>query len=338
MLLRLSPARALACVGLLFVVALGTACRAQTFTDPEKAGPDFAIQGEYQGTMTMEDKEQKVGAQIVALGDGKFDLVGYHGGLPGDGWNKGDETVHGTGERTGDTASFKPAGGDGDDENWRAEIAKGVLTVTIDDKPIGHLKKVERTSKTMGAKPPEGAVVLFDGTNADAFNNGRIVEEDLLAASNCESKRKFGDHTLHIEFRTPFMPAARGQGRGNSGVYAQGRYEVQVLDSFGLKGENNECGGIYQIAEPDVNMCFPPLSWQTYDIDFTAARYGDDGKKTANARITVRHNGVVIHDDLELPHGTPGYHEEGPGPDVLFLQDHGNPVAFRNIWVVEKKE
>jgi hypothetical protein len=83
-------------------------------------------------------------------------------------------------------------------------------------------------------------------------------------------------------------------------------------------------------------MCFPPLSWQTYDIDFTAARYDDDGKKVKNARVTIKHNGVVIHDDLELPHGTPGKNPEGPGPDGIYLQGHGNPVVFRNIWVVEK--
>jgi hypothetical protein len=121
-------------------------------------------------------------------------------------------------------------------------------------------------------------------------------------------------------------------------MYVHGRYEVQILDSFGLEGKDNECGGIYQIAEPDVNMCFPPLAWQTYDADFQAARYDDQGNKTANARLTVRHNGVVIHDDLELPRATPGRYGEGPEPGPLFLQDHGNPVVFRNIWIVEKPQ
>jgi hypothetical protein len=150
------------------------------------------------------------------------------------------------------------------------------------------------------------------------------------------SKRTFGDHFLHIEFRTPFMPASRGQARGNSGVYVQGRYEVQVLDSFGLEGKDNECGGIYRLAAPRVNMCFPPLAWQTYDIDFVAARYDAAGKKVANARITVKHNGVTIHDNLELPSATPGYKPEGPEKLGLFLQNHGNPVVFRNIWVIER--
>ena len=146
----------------------------------------------------------------------------------------------------------------------------------------------------------------------------------------------FGDHHLHIEFQLPFMPNEQGQRRGNSGLYVQGRYEVQVLDSFGLDGKDNECGGIYQVSEPDVNMCLPPLAWQTYDVDFTAAKYDDEGNKVKNARVTVRHNGVVIHDDIELPNATPGRHREGVENKGVFLQDHGNPVAFRNIWVVEK--
>jgi hypothetical protein len=274
--------------------------------------------------------------QVIALGDGKFDVVGHKGGLPGDGWKRGDETKPGKGERKdGGTAEF--IGNDG----WTATASEkdGVFTVTHDGKTVGELKKVVRKSPTLGAKPPKDATVLFDGSTADNFKNGKIVEMDgekVLAASSPESKKLLGDHTMHIEFRTPFMPKARGQGRGNSGVYLQGRYECQVLDSFGLEGENNECGGIYTVAKPAVNMCFPPLSWQTYDIDFTAARYNDKGEKTENARTTIKHNGVVIHDNIELK-PTPGHHPEGPGPDHLFLQDHGNPVVFRNIWVVDKK-
>jgi 3-keto-disaccharide hydrolase len=198
------------------------------------------------------------------------------------------------------------------------------------------LKKVERKSPTLGAQPPQGALVLFDGSTPDHFENGKLIEGNLLGATGCVSKEQFGDHSLHIEFRTPFMPKSRGQARGNSGVYVQGRYEVQVLDSFGLDGKDNECGGIYKASEPLVNMCFPPLSWQTYDIDFTAAKYDDAGSRTHNARITIKHNGNTIHDNLELKAGTPGYKPEGPGKLGLFLQNHGNPVAFRNIWVVER--
>jgi hypothetical protein len=178
--------------------------------------------------------------------------------------------------------------------------------------------------------------VHFDGSNADHFVGGKVTDDHLLMADTA-SKEKFADHSLHIEFRTPFRPEARGQARGNSGVYLQSRYEVQVLDSFGLSGEDNECGGIYKIAKPKVNMCFPPLTWQTYDIDFVAAKYDRDGKKSSPAKVTIRHNGVVIHDNLELKSGTPGRLPEGPDAQPLYLQGHGNPVVYRNIWVVTKE-
>lgn len=302
--------------------------KGDVFTEPKEAGPDFVIQGEYVGESEEGDK---VGAQVIALGDGKFDVVGYRGGLPGDGWKRGDESKRGKGELQGDVAKIES-------DDVTAEIKDGTMSIMKDGNKLGELKKVVRKSPTLGAKPPEGATVLFDGSTADNFKNGKLVEvegEKVLAATNPESKHMLGDHTMHIEFRTPFMPKARGQGRGNSGVYLQGRYECQVLDSFGLEGENNECGGIYTVAKPIVNMCLPPLSWQTYDIEFTAAKYNDQGEKTANARTTIKHNGVVIHDDIELK-PTPGHNPEGPGPDHLYLQDHGNPVFFRNIWVVDK--
>ena len=220
---------------------------------------------------------------------------------------------------------------------WTAEIKDGKLTAKYKDgKGLATLARVERKSPTMGAKAPEGATVFFDGSNNQGWNNGKMIEGMLLGANTCSTKKQLGDHTLHIEFRTPFMPKARGQGRGNSGVYIQGRYECQVLDSFGLEGENNECGGIYTVAKPIVNMCLPPTTWQTYDMEFTAAKYDAAGKKTTPARVTIKHNGVLIHDNIELK-GTPGYKPEGPAPESLFLQNHGDAVAFRNIWVVEKK-
>lgn len=320
--------------GLLAVCGMGVLLaadpKAPAFTDPQAAGVDFELQGEYLGEVKGENESQKVGVQVIALGGGKFRSMGLIGGLPGDGWSRGGEVRMAEGKLEGDSVRFS----EGD---IVAELKGGMITISAKGNKIAELAKLHRQSPTLGAKPPAGAIVLFDGSSVDEFENGKLVEGKLLGATNCSTKRKFGDHSLHIEFRTPFMPTSSGQGRGNSGVYAQGRYEIQVLDSFGLEGKNNECGGIYSISEPRVNMCFPPLSWQTYDIDFTAARYDDAGKKTANAHVTIKHNGVVIHEDLELPKGTPGYHPEGPGPDSLFLQDHGNPVAFRNIWVVEKK-
>jgi hypothetical protein len=176
--------------------------------------------------------------------------------------------------------------------------------------------------------------VLFDGKTND-FKPGKTDGGLLVEGQN--SQTKFGSATYHIEFLLPYKPTGRGQERGNSGVYLQGRYEIQVLDSFGLAGADNECGGIYKIAAPGVNMCYPPLAWQTYDVDFTAATYAD-GKKTKDARVTVRHNGVVIHDGVELPNATTSAPvREGPEPGPLHLQNHGNPVRFRNVWAVEKK-
>lgn len=314
------------CLTLLFAAPLRAADDNPAFTNAKEAGPDFAVQGEYLGTAG----DDTWGVQVIALGDGKFSLVGYAGGLPGQGWKRGDKTQRAEGEAKDGVATLKG-------DHFSVTIKDGLLTVLGEsgDK-VGELKKIERTSPTLSAKPPEGAQVLFDGSTADNFENGKLVEEKLLGATGCESKLKLGDHTLHVEFRTPFMPKSRGQARGNSGVYVQGRWECQVLDSFGLEGENNECGGIYSIGKPAVNMCLPPLAWQTYDIEFKAAKYDAAGKKTENARVTIKHNGVVIHDNLELPKGTPGYKPEGPEKIGLHLQNHGNPVAFRNIWVVEK--
>ncbi len=155
--------------------------------------------------------------------------------------------------------------------------------------------------------------------------------------SSIITKKKFGDVKLHLEFRTPFMPDARGQGRGNSGVYLQGRYEVQILDSYGLEGRDNECGGIYRVGKPRVNMCAPPTQWQTYDITFRAPRFKDNGEKIRGALLTVLHNGVRIQDKAEAAKGpttaAPDDTEKGPGG--IYLQDHGNRVQFRNIWLVE---
>lgn len=302
-----------------------------TFTDPASAGPDYKVQGEYVGELHGDDAPRKVGVQVVALSEGKFDAVLYPGGLPGDGWDQSTDRQTYQGAMKDGVAVFDAGGAVG-------KAADGVITVTdADGKRFGEMKRVERKSPTLSAKPPAGAVVLFDGTTADKFNGGKLVDGGLLAAG-CTSKQNFKDFQLHIEFQTPFMPTARGQARGNSGVYLQNRYEVQVLDSFGLAGKDNECGGIYSVAAPRENMCYPPLAWQTYDVDFTAARFDVDGKKTKNAVATVRHNGVVIHENLELPKVTPGgAPQETPADGPLQLQDHGNPVRFRNIWIVEKK-
>ena len=299
-------------------------------TDPAKADVDFAVQGEYSGELETNDGRVKWGIQVIALGDGKFEGVAYRGGLPGDGWDRASR-IRASGQTEGGKTMIKATQGSG-------VIQKGVMQILDENgNAIGELKKIERKSPTLGAKSPAGAIVLFDGSSADQFDGGRMTDNKLLM-EGVTSKRKFQNYTLHLEFLLPYMPYSRGQARSNSGCYQQGRYEVQILDSFGLDGKNNECGGIYTIKDPDQNMCFPPLSWQTYDIDYTAAKFDDSGQKTANARITVRHNGVVVHDNVELPKDTTGAPvKEGHEPGPIFLQNHGDPVRFRNIWLVEKK-
>lgn len=200
---------------------------------------------------------------------------------------------------------------------------------------------------------PPGAVVLFDGKNPGAWVKAggkaagdpaawKLVQGGAMqvqGGNNIMTKERFGGRfKLHVEFRVPYMPNAKGQGRGNSGVYVQGRYEVQVLDSYGLKSKDNDCGGIYGVAAPLVNVCKAPTIWQSYDIEFTAPRC-EDGKKVANARMTVYHNGTKIHDNVEIrvDNTTAGLGGNVCEPGPIMLQDHGNPVQFRNIWLLPMK-
>lgn len=221
---------------------------------------------------------------------------------------------------------------------------------------ISGLKIINPDDKvdSKSSPPPEGAIVLFDGKDLDGWVKtdgkeatwklvdlgkegpaGRAME---VRGGNIMTRRKFdGRFKLHVEFRVPYMPQAKGQARGNSGVYVQGRYEVQVLDSYGLKSRNNDCGGIYEVAAPRVNACKAPTVWQSYDIDFTAPVCAD-GKKVKHARMTVWHNGVKIHDNVEIPVNNT---RAGLGGDVcqpgpIMLQDHSSPVQYRNIWLLKK--
>jgi hypothetical protein len=295
------------------------------YLDPNKTDTDFAYQGEYSGSSKVGDQEMRFGIQVVAQGQGKFRAMSYIGGLPGDG---------GT-ERRPMEGSLKDGVVVFDDDKGHGEIKDGVFVITAKSSPLKtELKKVERRSPTLGKQPPAGAIVLFDGSNADHWTGGKV--DNGLLVQGCTSKQTFGSHLLHIEFRLPYQPEDSGQARGNSGIYLQGRYEVQMLDSFGLDGKHNECGGLYSVKDPDLNMCFPPLSWQTYDIEYRAAKH-DQGKLTANPRVTVIHNGVKIHDNVELPGDrstTAAPIKPGAEPGPIYLQDHGNPVRYRNIWVM----
>ena len=292
--------------------------------DSTKADADFLLQGEYTGPATASSNQ---GLQLVALGDGKFQGVLYGKGLPGESWD-GKTRLALTGETIGGKLQLSGT-------NFRGVVEGGQVQADLDGVKF-TLKKVERQSPTLGAKPPQGAVVLFDGTTADAWDKGKLVEGNLLAVGT-RTKQKFKDYTLHLEFRTPYMPHARGQGRGNSGLYLNDQYEFQILDSFGLAGENNECGGYYSFAKPKLNMCLPPLTWQTYDVDFTMARYDANKNKLKPATATIRLNGVIVHEKYEIPkfNGGGGQADESL-PGSIFVQDHGNPVHFRNIWIVER--
>lgn len=288
---------------------------------------DFAYQGEYFGAVRRSGwGHDYLGLQVVALGDGEFEGVLLPGGVPGAGWNRQDR--------------WKLAGRLADGrvtlESDRYSVRLRGTDATVRDKQTGQgvsLRKLHRVSFTQGLKPPRDAVVLFDGTTTEAFENGKVNDEGLLEVGPL-TRLPVKDFRLHLEFRTPYMPYARGQGRGNSGVYIQQRYEVQILDSFGLEGVENECGGLYKQQRPAVNMCLPPLAWQTYDIYFTAARFHEDGSKRVPARLTVLHNGELIHTVYELKGKTGAGQAETADPRPILLQNHSNPVHFRNVWIV----
>jgi hypothetical protein len=297
----------------------------------ENADP---VMGDWQGSM---ESGAQIVAQVIALGDGKYRA----NLLP-----QFDKRVapiailDGRAERDG-MVRF-------------AERARGAATAAVEygrfRGNVGggfEMKKVYRLSPTLGAKPPAGAVVLFDGKSFDLWQHPKksgpvgwkLVDgamEVKQGTGSIITKKGFKDCRLHLEFRTPFMPQANSQGRGNSGVYIQGRYEVQILDSYGLEGRDNECGGVYKVAVPLVNMCSPPAQWQSYDITFHAPRFDAAGAKVKDARMTVLHNGVKIHDDIKVPRPTTAALDSNvTEPGGIYLQDHGNPVQYRNIWLVE---
>ena len=201
--------------------------------------------------------------------------------------------------------------------------------------------------ETLQAKPLSSAVILFNGRDVDNWTTrdgqpaGWKVEDEILHVvphtppEDIMTKERFTDFFLHLEFRCPDMPEATGQDKGNSGVFLQGRYEIQVLDSYGINIPGmGDCGGIYNLFAPLVNACKPPMEWQTYDVVFRAPRMRNL-EVEESARLTVRQNGVVIHNNVQLPGMTGGPVDEEVGePGPLLLQDHRNLVAYRNIWAV----
>jgi hypothetical protein len=223
---------------------------------------------------------------------------------------------------------------------YRAVCDGQNLTGQTDTGAKFELKRVQRHSPTLGAPAPAGAIVLFDGTGTDEWQPGiRLAPQKwITSAGGATTRRKFQNFTLHVEFMISYMPETQTiYQRPNSGVYLQQRYEIQILDSFGIVMGQHDCGVLYAQITPAVNMCYPPLTWQTYDIDFTAACYDPSGRKTKLARCTVKFNGVTILDDVEIKGSTPGGIAETPEPAGIYLQAHGHPVFFKNLWLVEQK-
>ncbi|PQO26165.1 hypothetical protein C5Y96_22245 [Blastopirellula marina] len=295
-------------------------------TDLSQVDEDFALQGEYYGKLRLPGGIlETTGIQVIARGDGNFVGRQLRGGLPGNGWRNG-QLIDLSGKRDGETLVLSQG-------NYQVLVRGGkAIVVNSAGDTLGILTKVQRRSELLGLKPSSKATVLFDGTSTDKFIDAKVNEKGELQIGTV-TKDPVQDFRLHIEFRLPYMPYALGQARSNSGLYIQERYEVQILDSFGLPGEFNECGSLYRTKSPDINMCFPPLAWQTYDVYFTAARFDNEGNKISPARITVQHNGILVQDNYLIPNKTGAGKPEGADARPIKLQDHGNPVVFRNVWI-----
>lgn len=192
---------------------------------------------------------------------------------------------------------------------------------------------------------PAGAVVLFDGadtTHWEGIDGSRPIrwpaDDGALvvcpARGDIRTLQAWGDFRLHLEFSVPLVAeGASEQDRGNSGVYLQERYELQVLDSFGRPlADQDDAGAVYGVKDADANAALPPEAWQTYDVTFRASRWSD-GSKRENARLTLVWNGVTVHDGIELSRSTAGGNPEGPEPGPILLQDHHHPVRYRAIWI-----
>ncbi|MCR9291149.1 MAG: DUF1080 domain-containing protein [bacterium] len=299
-------------------------------TEAPDNDPEFELLGEFVGPISVGDNQyQALGLQVRPIGDDGFEGLQYSGGLPGQDSYDGEQPIRLVGRRNGDFVVL--SGGP------YAIFVEAQNCVLIDrnGNRVGQLERIHRGSPTMGVQPPEGATVLFDGTNTDQFTTAQMTSDGLLM-EGADVKPMFQDFDLHVEFRLPYMPTSFDQARGNSGCYLQSRYEVQILDSFAQLPVFNGCSSIYRFKSPDLNMCLPPLQWQTYDIRFTAARWASDGTKIRNARITVWQNGVKTQDDVELKNKTGAGKEEAPSLLPIRFQNHKDPVRFRNIWIVDR--
>ncbi len=223
----------------------------------------------------------------------------------------------------------------------------GILAATTLSQASARTKDKIPVNPKLSVKPPEGAIVLFDGKAEQMRDNwyarrstnpaGWTVDDNGVATPNkrdISSKREFGDCYLHVEFCEPL------QGHGNSGVGMEGRYEVQILNSYGKQPEAHECGAFYSQTPPRVIASKPAGQWQTFDIFFRAPRFDASGKLVQKARATVYQNGILIHRDAEIK-GPTGiqyeqYKGEAPKGPIVLQGDH-DAVQFRNVWIVPAK-
>ena len=310
---------------------------------------DYQAQGEY----LFQKGDMRFAVQVIARGAGKFELVGYPGGFPGEGWIAKKVKVFYSGTREGNVVTMPCTGFQmgAESENILPVpegkvgskavlyIAEKRIDFVAPDGGTRSANKIDRPNSALGTAAPEGAFVVFDGKTINLKDGYRLNEEAGTVWSEFCSKpfEPNKAYRLHVEFQLSYMPYSSSQGRSNSGVYVAEAYECQVLDSFGLVGRNNECSGFYQQAAPLFNACRAPLTWQAYDIDYTPAQW-DNGQKTANAHMTVYLNGLKVQDNVELKNQTPGRFGEPKADEArgVYCQGHGNKVQYRNIWVQYK--
>jgi len=320
----------------LFLLA-GLIVNSDVFIDREaaKTFPGFEFQGEYTGQLDLngDGVKQDASLQAAIYGENRIRGLFITDRLPGDTERtiRGDQMHTVRGNALGGGLMLSGA------YPLRFIYDSGRFNA-IDEEgnSRGYLERTVRESPTMGMRPPQDAVVLFDGSSLDHWDENTRMTDDGLLIQGARTASDYGDIHLHVEAKLGFMPNSASQGRSNSGIYIQNRYELQIIDSFGLVPHISGNGSLYNESAPRVNKSLPPLTWQTYDVYFRAPRFDEAGNKTENARITAYLNGILVQDDVELERGTgAGGQREEVAKAELYLQDHTGPVRFRNVWLVE---
>lgn len=319
------------CILAVFVL-LGTSLASQEIQQPEPAVD--TIMGEYVGLYSAKEGGGAPGeAKVIAEGGGRYRAVLTAKTEP-------SRIVELQRDLNAEGVSFTAASGP---VPWAGRIENGIFSATAEEGEF-RLLRIERCSPTEGWKAPAGAIVLLpfregERTSLDEWTNKnwRLLPDGSMQVfkGHNQTIREHGSGIFHVEFKIPFEPNGRGQARGNSGVYFASRYEIQVLDSFGLAPGPGDCGSIYGVAVATENASLPPLSWQTYDVIYRAPCRNPDGTLEP-AQMTVFHNGVKIHENQPIPSPTRAAPEgENAVRGPLYLQDHGHPVCYRNIWCLE---